>query len=123
MYPAGCRKEFSMQALALVPGTTTLRMVDRPEPQVEAPDEVKVRIIRVGICGTDREEASGGRALAPQGQQDLVIGHEMFGQVVEAGQSVSRVKVGDYAVFTVRRGGGENLSFAVNCSAIWRPGD
>jgi threonine dehydrogenase-like Zn-dependent dehydrogenase len=112
-----------MQALALTPGTTTLRMVDRPEPQVGAPDEVKVRIIRVGICGTDREEASGGRALAPQGQQDLVIGHEMFGQVVEVGQSVSRVKVGDYAVFTVRRGCGKCLPCTMNRSDMCRTGD
>src|SRR5919202_866238 len=123
MYPAGCRKEFSMQALALTPGTTTLRMVDRPEPQVGAPDEVKVRIIRVGICGTDREEASGGRALAPRGQQDLVIGHEMFGQVVEVGQSVSCVKAGDYAVFTVRRGCGKCLPCLMNRSDMCRTGD
>jgi threonine dehydrogenase-like Zn-dependent dehydrogenase len=98
-------------------------MVDRPEPQIGAPDEVKVRIVRVGICGTDREEASGGRALAPQGQQDLVIGHEMFGQVVEVGQSVSRVKVGDYAVFTVRRGCGKCLPCTMSRSDMCRTGD
>jgi glucose 1-dehydrogenase len=96
-----------MKAIAIVPGTAGSRLVDRPEPSITTPDEVKVRIIRVGICGTDREEMSGGRADAPEGQKELVIGHEMFGQVVSVGSSVTRVKPGDYAVFTVRRGCGE----------------
>ncbi len=93
-----------MQAIAIVPGTTALRLVERPEPSLSSPDEIKMRVLEVGICGTDREEAAGGRALVPAGQSDLVIGHEMFGQVVEVGKAVQRVQPGDYAVFTVRRG-------------------
>jgi threonine dehydrogenase-like Zn-dependent dehydrogenase len=85
-------------------------MIERPELSILAPDEVKTKIIRVGICGTDREEMSGGRADAPEGQRELVIGHEMFGKVVSVGESVKRVKVGDYAVFTVRRGCNECAS-------------
>ena len=96
-----------MKAIAIVPGTAGSRLVERPEPSITTPDEVKIRMIRVGICGTDREEVSGGRAQAPDGQNELVIGHEMFGQVVSVGSSVTRVKPGDYAVFTVRRGCGE----------------
>ncbi|MGH9455981.1 MAG: alcohol dehydrogenase catalytic domain-containing protein, partial [Terriglobia bacterium] len=92
-----------MKAIAIVPGTAGSRMVERPEPSIARPDEVKLRVLRVGICGTDREEVSGGRALAPKGQKELVIGHEMFGQVVGAGSAVTRVKTGDHAVFTVRR--------------------
>ena len=93
-----------MKAIAIVPGTPGARIVERPEPAVAAPDDVKLRVIRVGICGTDREEVSGGRAQAPDGQKELVIGHEMFGQVVGVGAAVNRLKEGDYAVFTVRRG-------------------
>ena len=96
-----------MKAIAIVPGTAGSRIVERPEPSITAQDQVKIRIIRVGICGTDRTEVSGGRADAPDGQKELVIGHEMFGQVVELGASVSRVKIGDFAVFTVRRGCGQ----------------
>lgn len=103
-----------MKAIAVIPGTTTVRLVDRPEPQAIAPDDVKVKVLRVGICGTDREEAAGGRALLPDGQQDLVIGHEMFGRVVAIGTRVTRVKPGDHAVFTVRRGCGECLSCLIN---------
>jgi len=96
-----------MKAIAIVPGTAGSRLVERPEPSITAQDEIKIRIIRVGICGTDREEVSGGRADAPDGQKELVIGHEMLGQVMSVGSSVIRVKAGDYAVFTVRRGCGE----------------
>ena len=105
-----------MRAIALTPGTNAIRLVNLPEPAISAQDDVKVRILQVGICGTDREEASGGRALAPQGRTELVIGHEMFGQVVETGKSVTRVKSGDYAVFTVRRGCGECMPCMMNRS-------
>jgi threonine dehydrogenase-like Zn-dependent dehydrogenase len=97
-------------------------MVERPEPSIAAPDEIKIRIIRVGICGTDREEVSGGRAQAPDGQKELVIGHEMFGQVVDTGSSVTRVKAGDHAVFTVRRGCGECASCLMNRSDMCQTG-
>ena len=93
-----------MKAIAITPGKPGARIVERPEPAISAPGDVKMRVLRVGICGTDREELSGGRSQAPEGQQELVIGHEMFGQVVAAGSQVTRVKAGDYAVFTVRRG-------------------
>jgi glucose 1-dehydrogenase len=112
-----------MKAIAVIPGTPTLRLIDRPEPAVTQPDDVKVRILRVGICGTDREEAGGGRALAPEGKQELVIGHEMFGQVTEVGRAVKRVKPGDFAVFTVRRGCGKCLPCEMNRSDMCRTGD
>ncbi len=92
-----------MRALAITPGTTDLQLVERPEPQISSPTEVKLKTLQVGICGTDREEAAGGRADAPAGQAQLVIGHEMFGQVVEVGAEVKGFKKGDFAVFMVRR--------------------
>jgi len=96
-----------MKAISLVPGTTDLALADIPEPMLTAPDEVKVKVKDVGICGTDREEAAGGRANAPAGKKELIIGHEMFGQVTEVGSHVKKVKPGDYGVFTVRRGCGK----------------
>src|SRR3984885_12176146 len=111
-----------MKAIAIVPGTAGSRLVERPEPSITAQDEVKVRIIRVGICGTDREEVSGGRAQAPDGQSELVIGHEMLGQVVSAGSSVTRVKPGDYAVFTVRRGCNECACCLMNRADMGQTG-
>lgn len=92
-----------MKALALVPGTTDLHLVDRPEPTLSHPTQIKMKVLQVGICGTDREEAAGGRADPPPGSRELVIGHEMFGQVTEVGSGVSSVRAGDYGVFMVRR--------------------
>ena len=112
-----------MKAISIKPGTTSIQLVDRVEPKISVPDEVKVKIIRVGICGTDREEAAGGRSLAPQGSGDLVIGHEMFGKVVEVGKSVSRVKPGDFVVFTVRRGCGKCLPCLMNRSDMCLTGE
>jgi threonine dehydrogenase-like Zn-dependent dehydrogenase len=112
-----------MKAIALVPGTKTLRLVERPEPDVAAPDEIKVKVLRVGICGTDREEASGGRADAPPGKKELIIGHEMFGRVVQVGSKVRSVRAGDYAVFSVRRGCGRCPACAVHRSDMCYTGD
>ena len=77
-----------MRAIAIVPGTKGALLVDRALPSLRAPDEIRLEVLRVGICGTDREEAAGGRALLPEGARDLVIGHEMLGQVVEVGAAV-----------------------------------
>ena len=111
-----------MKAIAIIPSTTNLRLVDRPEPSISAPDEVKLRVLRVGICGTDREEAAGGRSLAPQDQADLVIGHEMIGQVTQMGAAVTRVQAGDYCVLTVRRGCGQCLPCMMNRSDMCSTG-
>jgi threonine dehydrogenase-like Zn-dependent dehydrogenase len=112
-----------MKAITIVPGTRTLQMAQRPEPSITAPDQVKMRVRRVGICGTDREEASGGRAKGPETSKDLVLGHEMLGQVIEVGSAVSRVKPGDFSVFTVRRGCGKCMPCRMNRSDMCRTGD
>src|SRR6185436_729122 len=111
-----------MRAIAVIPGTKTVRLVDRPEPSIAGPDEIKLRVLRVGICGTDREEAAGGRAKAPPSHDDLVLGHEMFGQVADVGRAVTSVAPGDYAVFTVRRGCGQCRSCAMNRSDMCQTG-
>lgn len=92
-----------MKAIAITPGTTDIALVDREEPVILTHTQIKVKVMQVGICGTDREEASGGRADAPAGSTQLIIGHEMFGRVVEVGSSVKDTQVGDYGVFMVRR--------------------
>ena len=52
-----------MKAIAIVPGTAGSHLVDRPEPSITAQDEVKVRIIRVGIWTGKRFPAA---ALRPR---------------------------------------------------------
>ena len=99
-----------MKAISIIPRSTQVSLVDIEEPDVNAPDEVKLKVIQVGICGTDREEVSGGRADAPPGKDRLVIGHEMFGQVVATGKDVRSIKAGDYGVVMVRRGCGKCIA-------------
>ena len=96
-----------MKAIAIKTGEKGVSLIEVQEPSINAPDEIKIRMLQVGICGTDREEVSGGRAHPPAGKNKLVIGHEMFGQVVETGAAVKKVKKDDYGVFLVRRGCGQ----------------
>lgn len=98
-----------MKAILLKPHTTELRLADVTEPQITRSDEIKMQILEVGICGTDREQAAGGRADAPEGKELLVIGHEMFGRVIAVGEDVTSAAVGDYGMFTVRRSCGQCL--------------
>ncbi len=112
-----------MKAIAIVPGTADVRIIDRPEPNLAAGDEIKVKVLRVGICGTDREEAAGGRALAPPGKTELVIGHEMMGQVVDIGNNVTHLRPGDFTVFTVRRGCGKCPPCNMNRADMCATGD
>lgn len=111
-----------MKAIAIVPGKKGTKVVNRKEPRIRSPHDVKLRVLQVGICGTDREQAGGGRALLPKGQKNLVIGHEMLGQVIDAGKEAKRFRAGDYAVFTVRRGCGIDISCGMNRSDMCRTG-
>lgn len=112
-----------MKAIAITPGTADAQLIDIPEPTLVEPDDVKLQVISVGICGTDREEVSGGRADAPAGQSRLIIGHEMFGRVIQVGSQVKKVEPGDYAVFSVRRGCGKCPACLANRSDMCYSGD
>ena len=87
-----------MKAIANITGTSTLQLVDRPEPMINADDEVKLKVLRVGICGTDREIAGFQYGSPPPGSEYLVLGHESLAEVVEVGPEVTRVRPGDLVV-------------------------
>jgi glucose 1-dehydrogenase len=92
-----------MRAVAVLPSEKKLRLIDHPAPHIEHDTDVRVRVLEVGICGTDREVARFEYGQPPPGEKHLVIGHEMLGQVVEVGKKVSAVEPGDLVVTTVRR--------------------
>lgn len=96
-----------MKALTLNTETNEFSLQEVNEPVLEGANEVKLRILEVGICGTDREEVKDIRRVPPEAEQQLIIGHEMVGRVVEVGHLVTKVKPGDLAIFTVRRGCGQ----------------
>ncbi|HEV2661583.1 MAG TPA: glucose 1-dehydrogenase [Ktedonobacteraceae bacterium] len=92
-----------MKAAAVFPGKQEVRVIDHPESSITLPDQVKLRILDVGICGTDKEISSFEYGTPPQGSDYLVIGHEALAQVTEIGSAVNRLKPGDLVVPTVRR--------------------
>ena len=93
----------SMRAVAVVPGARDVRLVMQPEPTLAAPTDVKVRILDVGVCGTDREICAFEYGTPPSGSDHLVIGHESLGEVVEVGKHVRGLSQGDLVVPMVRR--------------------
>ena len=93
-----------MKAAAVYPTKKSLGVVnDFPEPQLNSPTAVKLRILNVGVCGTDREIASFDYGTPPEGFDYLVLGHESVGEVVEVGPDVHNLKPGDLAIPMVRR--------------------
>jgi threonine dehydrogenase-like Zn-dependent dehydrogenase len=98
-----------MKAIAVLPGQpNSLHLADLPKPSVhDIPHGrgVLVRVLRVGVDGTDKEINAAEYGQAPPGDDFLVIGHECFGRVVEVGMNVSELTPGDYVVPTVRRPG------------------
>ena len=92
-----------MKALAVFPSTRETRLIDHPEPVVERPTDVKLRVLEAGICGTDREITSFEYGAPPAGSPYLIIGHEALGEVIEVGTAVVGLAPGDLAVLTVRR--------------------
>ena len=64
-----------------------------------------VKVLRVGVDGTDREINAAEYGAAPDGYEFLVIGHEGFGQVEAVGPNVTFIRPGDFVVATVRRPG------------------
>jgi threonine dehydrogenase-like Zn-dependent dehydrogenase len=74
---------------------------DVPEPPV-ADGPILVRTLALGVCGTDREIVSGAYGEAPRGSTRLVLGHESFGEVIEA-PADSGLLPGDRLVGIVRR--------------------
>jgi glucose 1-dehydrogenase len=92
-----------MKAIAVFPKEKRMGMVDAPEPGIQGGGQVKVRMLEVGICGTDKEIARFEYGEPPEGSDYLILGHESLGEVVEAGSGTSSLKKGDLVVMMVRR--------------------
>lgn len=92
-----------MKAIVVQPGVKgSIHMRDMPDPKLR-PDQVAVKMIRAGLCRTDAEIGHGSFGEAPSGEEYLILGHENFGVVEEAGRKVKGFKAGDLVVATVRR--------------------
>jgi threonine dehydrogenase-like Zn-dependent dehydrogenase len=92
-----------MKAVAVFPGTKTVKIVEHEAPRLSQPDQIMLRMLDIGICGTDREICTFEYGTPPWEYDYLVIGHEALAQVAEVGPAVNRLKPGDLVVPTVRR--------------------
>ena len=109
-----------MQALVLRPGeagTTTVAEMPAPEP---GPGQVLVRPVEVGVCGTDREISEGLFGVAPDGEDQLVLGHELLAVVERDAHGFAR---GDLVAATVRRSCGHCAACAEGAPDACDTGD
>lgn len=92
-----------MRAVAVRPSSERLDLLDVAEPVLASPSEVLMRVLEVGVCGTDREIAAFQYGTPPDGDEHLVLGHECLAEVVQVGSQVSALVPGDLVVPMVRR--------------------
>jgi threonine dehydrogenase-like Zn-dependent dehydrogenase len=92
-----------MKAVAVFPGQREVQVIDAPAPRITTPTQARMRILDVGVCGTDREICAFEYGTPPAGQPHLVIGHESLSRVEEVGPGVTKVRPGDLVVTMVRR--------------------
>ena len=65
-----------------------VRVEDKPKPKI-GPGELLVKVMASGICGTDVVE------WYRKDRVPLVLGHEIAGEIVEAGKGAKGYKIGD----------------------------
>jgi 2-desacetyl-2-hydroxyethyl bacteriochlorophyllide A dehydrogenase len=86
-------------------GPHDVRVEDKPEPELLAPDDAVVRITATGVCGSDLHIYHGRVVIEP----GFTIGHEYVGVVEQAGPAVTSVAVGDRVLGC----------FQVACGTCW----
>lgn len=81
---------------AVFEGEGKLQLKEVPVPRITKPDQIKIKVEAIGICGTDVHLL----AVPPGfvGTPGTILGHEYVGKVVEVGDTVTNVKVGDRVV-------------------------
>ncbi|QUD89544.1 zinc-dependent alcohol dehydrogenase family protein [Phenylobacterium montanum] len=78
-------------------GPGAMALEDRPKPQVQAPGDAVVRIVKTTICGTDLHILKGDVATCAPGR---ILGHEGVGIVECVGGGVTAFKPGDRALIS-----------------------
>src|SRR2546425_10348841 len=99
-----------MKAICVIPGKpNSIHLREVPKPRLEDVPHgrgVLVKILRVGVDGTDKEINAAEYGAAPPGDDFLIIGHENFGVVAEVGSNVpDTIRPDGYVVASVRRPG------------------
>jgi len=84
-------------------GKKDVRVENVSEPPAPGKGEVKIKVYQTGICGSDLHEYDAGPIFIPTEdfhpltgkKAPLILGHEFSGEVVEVGEGVTNVGVGD----------------------------
>ncbi len=88
-------------------GAHDVRIQEVPDPKIERPTDVLVRITSTNICGSDLHMYEGRTSV----ECGKVLGHENLGEVIEVGNAVDRIKRGDRVCLPFNIGCG----FCKNC--------
>ena len=88
-------------------GPNDVQMKDMPDAKIEKSTDVLVRITTTNICGSDLHMYEGRTSM----ESGRILGHENLGEVIEVGNAVYRVKVGDIVCLPFNIGCG----FCENC--------
>ena len=92
-----------MRVVHVVPGHAhSLRLSAREKPRCPN-THVLIRVLEVGLDGTDRDLLEGAYGEPPNGSETLIIGHECVGVIETVGTAVRGYKEGELVVPTVRR--------------------
>lgn len=94
----------------------TVRLVDKPVPEILEPRDAIVKVMRASICSSDLHIRNGG---VPRAKEGVVLGHEFAGEIVEIGTGVKKFSVGDRVAVNVESFCGEcfycRRGFVNNC--------
>lgn len=77
-----------IQQVMTAPGVIEFRDIPKPQPKA---GEVLIRIMRIGVCGSDIHVYHGEH---PFTSYPVTQGHEVSGEVVELGEGVDDLKIG-----------------------------
>jgi threonine dehydrogenase-like Zn-dependent dehydrogenase len=76
-------------------GKQDVRIDTVPDPGIQEPGDIIVRVTATAICGSDLHIYDG---FVPQMEPGDILGHEFMGEVVEVGAEVKRFRRGDRVV-------------------------
>ena len=94
----------------------TVRLVEKPMPQIQEPRDAIVKVVRASICSSDLHIRNGG---VPRAKEGVVVGHEFAGEIVAVGSGVKKFTTGDRVAVNVESFCGEcffcRRGFVNNC--------
>ena len=77
---------------ALIYNKNKIHLGEREMPEIKHPQDAIVKVTMSSICTSDLHIIKG---FVPRANEDIVLGHEFVGEVVEVGEGVKRLHAGD----------------------------